>query len=117
MRKIASSAAHATSRETPAAAQVAVPRLVQSAGASETSAATSLTAAFRAMTKASIARMNASGARWQLITTYNEWGEGTAVESATSCRRAAPTGTLCDWQGADGVSEYIASLHNAPPPG
>jgi len=25
----------------------------------------------------------ASGARWQLVTSFNEWGEGTAVESAT----------------------------------
>lgn len=27
-------------------------------------------------------RMKASGARWQLVTTFNEWGEGTAVEAA-----------------------------------
>ena len=27
-------------------------------------------------------RMKASGARWQLVTTFDEWGEGTAVEAA-----------------------------------
>jgi hypothetical protein len=60
--------------------------------------------------------MNASGAKWQLITTYNEWGEGTAIESSTRCRRPAPAGRLCDWSGDDTVSEYITDLHNAPPP-
>ncbi len=31
---------------------------------------------------AAVARMRASGAPWHLVTTYNEWGEGTAVEPA-----------------------------------
>ena len=30
-----------------------------------------------------VAAMKASGAPWQLITTFNEWGEGTGVESTT----------------------------------
>ena len=30
-----------------------------------------------------IQRMAASGAFWQLVTTWNEWGEGTSVEPAT----------------------------------
>ena len=38
--------------------------------------------------RASVRAMNASRARWHLITTFNEWGEGTAVEPATSWRRA-----------------------------
>ncbi len=30
-----------------------------------------------------ILKMKASGATWQLITTWNEWPEGTSVEPAT----------------------------------
>jgi hypothetical protein len=59
--------------------------------------------------------MNASGAKWQLITTYNEWGEGTAIESSSGCRNAAPAGTYCDWSGGGTVSDFITDLHNAPP--
>ena len=40
----------------------------------------------RARWQSNIAAMNASGAKWQLITTYNEWGEGTAIESSSGCR-------------------------------
>lgn len=39
--------------------------------------------------------MVASGAQWQLITTFNEWGEGTSVESATQWGRT-----------------YLDALHN-----
>lgn len=67
--------------------------------------------------RASVAAMNASGAKWQLITTYNEWGEGTAIESSAGCRSPAPAGTLCDWSAGNTVSAYITALHNAPPPG
>ena len=35
--------------------------------------------------------MIASHARWQLVTTFNEWGEGTAVEGAKQWRRPAAT--------------------------
>jgi hypothetical protein len=69
----------------------------------------------RARWQASIASMNASGAKWQLITTYNEWGEGTAIESSSGCRNAAPAGTYCDWSGGGAVSDFITDLHNAPP--
>ena len=37
--------------------------------------------------RASVRAMNASRVRWHLITTFNEWGEGTAVEPATSWGR------------------------------
>jgi hypothetical protein len=37
--------------------------------------------------RASVRAMNASPVRWHLITTFNEWGEGTAVEPSTSWRR------------------------------
>jgi hypothetical protein len=67
--------------------------------------------------QASVAAMNASGAKWQLITTYNEWGEGTAIESSSGCRSPAPAGALCDWSAGNTVSAYIMALHNAPPPG
>ena len=63
---------------------------------------------------ASIASMDASGARWQLITTYNEWGEGTAIESASGCRNSAPDGTYCDWSGT-APSDFLADLHAVPP--
>jgi chitodextrinase len=44
--------------------------------------------------------MVASGARWQLVTTFNEWGEGTAIESAT------------EWASASGYGAYLDALHN-----
>ena len=62
-----------------------------------------------------IAAMNGSGAKWQLVTTYNEWGEGTAIESSSACRGTVPAGTYCNWSGGT-VSDFIADLHNAPPP-
>jgi hypothetical protein len=46
-----------------------------------------------------IRRMVASGTRWQLITTFNEWGEGTAVESADQ------------WATASGQGAYLDALH------
>lgn len=54
-----------------------------------------------------IAAMVASDATFQLITTFNEWGEGTAVESATS------------WASASGYGAYLDALHangSDPPP-
>jgi hypothetical protein len=47
--------------------------------------------------------MVASGEPWQLITTWNEWGEGTAVEDAIQ------------WQTADNYGQYVDILHNAGP--
>jgi hypothetical protein len=46
-----------------------------------------------------IRRMVASGTRWQLITTFNEWGEGTAVESADQ------------WATSSGQGAYLDALH------
>jgi hypothetical protein len=43
--------------------------------------------------------MVASGAPFQLITTFNEWGEGTSVESAT------------EWATASGFGAYLDLLH------
>ncbi len=46
--------------------------------------------------------MVASGSRWQLITTFSEWGEGTAVEPAT------------EWASASGYGQYLDVLHSVP---
>jgi hypothetical protein len=47
-----------------------------------------------------VRNMVASKESWQLITTFNEWGEGTAVESAR------------DWESASGYGIYLDALHN-----
>ncbi len=44
--------------------------------------------------------MVASGAPFQLITTFNEWGEGTSVESAQ------------EWVSSSGYGAYLDALHN-----
>ena len=44
--------------------------------------------------KADIAAMNRSAREMDLITTYNEWGEGTAIESSSGCRVTPPPGTI-----------------------
>ncbi len=43
--------------------------------------------------------MVASGARWQLIATFSEWGEGTAIEPAL------------EWTSASGYGQYLDALH------
>ncbi|MCU0693943.1 MAG: hypothetical protein MUF54_21345 [Polyangiaceae bacterium] len=43
--------------------------------------------------------MVASGEPWQLITTFNEWGEGTAVEPAS------------EWKSSSGYGQYLDALH------
>ncbi len=43
--------------------------------------------------------MVASGAPWQLVTTFNEWGEGSSVESAV------------EWQTPSGYGAYLDALH------
>jgi hypothetical protein len=47
------------------------------------------------------AALAASTAPWRLVTTYNEWTEGTAVESAY------------DWGSASGHGAYVDALHKA----
>ena len=44
--------------------------------------------------------MAASGEPWQLVTTFNEWGEGTAVEAAT------------EWASRSGYGIYLDTLHS-----
>jgi hypothetical protein len=48
----------------------------------------------------SIHDMVASRAQWQLVTTFNEWGEGTAVEDASQ------------WQSSSGFGTYLDALHD-----
>jgi hypothetical protein len=47
--------------------------------------------------------MVGSGASFQLITTFNEWGEGTAVESAD------------EWQTSSGYGAFLDALHELVP--
>ncbi len=47
----------------------------------------------------SVQTMLASGETWQLVTTFNEWGEGTAVESAQQ------------WASPSGFGAYLDVLH------
>jgi hypothetical protein len=39
---------------------------------------------------------------WQLITSFNEWGEGTSVEAAR------------EWSSSSGYGTYLDVLHNNP---
>jgi hypothetical protein len=48
-----------------------------------------------------VREMVASREPWQLVTTFNEWGEGTSVESAT------------EWQSSSGFGAYLDALHNS----
>jgi hypothetical protein len=51
--------------------------------------------------------MVASGAKWQLVTTFSEWGEGTIVEPAS------------EWASVSGYGQYLDVLHangNSPAP-
>ncbi len=48
-----------------------------------------------------VQNMIASNAPWQLVTTFNEWGEGSSVESATQ------------WQSATGAGSYLDVLRSA----
>jgi acid phosphatase type 7 len=44
--------------------------------------------------------MVASGVPWQLVATFNEWGEGTSVEGAR------------EWETGSGYGAYLDALHN-----
>jgi Glycosyl hydrolase family 99 len=45
---------------------------------------------------ADLRRQVTSGARWQLITSFNEWGEGTAVEPSEQWKSSSQYGTYLD---------------------
>ncbi len=46
-----------------------------------------------------VTQVATSGLPWQLVTTYNEWGEGTAVETAG------------EWATPSGHGQYVEALH------
>ena len=46
-----------------------------------------------------VADMAASKAKWQLVVSFNEWGEGTAIEPSP------------DWQSSSGYGTYLDLLH------
>jgi len=50
-----------------------------------------------------VSYMLGSGVQWQLVTTFNEWGEGTSVESAA------------EWASDSGFGMYLDVLHEATP--
>lgn len=50
--------------------------------------------------KTNVQSMNCSNASLQLVTTFNEWGEGSSVESAT------------EWSSVSGYGQYLDALHN-----
>jgi len=50
--------------------------------------------------EAAVRGMAASPAMWKLVTTFNEWGEGTSVEPAT------------EWASPSGYGVYLDILHN-----
>jgi hypothetical protein len=52
---------------------------------------------------ADVAAMVASNARWQLVLTFNEWPEGTSVESAR------------EWASPSGYGVYLDVLHDMLP--
>jgi hypothetical protein len=47
--------------------------------------------------------MVASRAEWQLVETFNEWPEGTAVESAR------------EWASPSGFGTYLDAMHDVLP--
>ena len=49
--------------------------------------------------RADVAAMAASGLPWQLVISFSEWPEGTAVESADQ------------WSSASGFGQYLDALH------
>ena len=59
--------------------------------------------------KQNVRDMVASNEPWQLVVSFNEWGEGTAVESATA--QTGPFGTASGWASQSGYGDYLDALH------
>lgn len=51
---------------------------------------------------------------WELVTTYNEWGEGTAVEASSGCQARVTNTSQCSWTSAGGHSTYTDVMHTVP---
>jgi len=65
-----------------------------------------------------IQSMIASQSPWQLITTFNEWGEGTSVESSSAWATASGWGAYLDALHTNGGISLITGSRpgTAPPP-
>jgi hypothetical protein len=53
---------------------------------------------------ANVSRMAASGADWQLVLSFNEWGEATSTESATEWASPSGQGVYADVLRANGAT-------------
>lgn len=63
---------------------------------------------------ANVQSMVASGAPWQLTSTFNEMGEGTSIESVNGCSKTAPAGSpgCGGWASSSGRGQYLDILHS-----
>jgi hypothetical protein len=61
-----------------------------------------------------VRNMVASGAKWQLITTFNEWGEGTGVESTREYSSSSGYGYYLDVLHVNGRGVTAASEEGTP---
>jgi hypothetical protein len=67
--------------------------------------------------KENIRNMISSGATFQLVSTFNEWGEGTAVESATEWATQSGYGAYLDALHSNGdINENESTTPMSPPP-
>ena len=57
---------------------------------------------------ANVSRMAASGADWQLVLSFNEWGEATSTESATGWASSSGEGVYADILRANGAAAMRA---------
>jgi hypothetical protein len=58
--------------------------------------------------------MVASNEPWQLVVSFNEWGEGTSVESANA--QTGPFGNADGWASSSGYGDYLDVLHSVGAP-
>jgi acid phosphatase type 7 len=61
-----------------------------------------------------VRHMVGARAKWKLVTTFNEWGEGTAVESAREWRSPSRLGDYLDALAANGRSPTSTTISTQP---
>ncbi len=67
--------------------------------------------------RTAVSQMVASNAAWKLVTTWNEWGEGTAVEPGEQVVFESSTGRdILDAAGAPFKNAYVDALRELLPP-
>lgn len=59
-----------------------------------------------------VSDMLTSGEPWQLVTTYNEWGEGTAIERCYDWQSNTEYGTYLDALHSDGIAQTSVEDHH-----